>query len=54
MATINAQVPDQPQQADLAVAAFWDNTYWPFVQENLKPSTYLGCQQVNVQSKTRR
>jgi hypothetical protein len=52
MATINAQVPDQPQQADLAVAAFWDNTYWPFVQENLKPSTYLGCQQVNVQSKT--
>ena len=46
MATINAQVTDQPQQPELTVAAFWDNTYWPFVQENLKPSTYLGYQQV--------
>jgi integrase len=46
MATINAQVPDQPPQADLTVAAFWEHTYWPFVQENCKPSTYLGYQQV--------
>jgi integrase len=46
MATVNAQVPGQPETTDLTVAAFWEQTYWPFVQANLKPSTYLGYQQV--------
>lgn len=46
MATINAQVPGEPEQADLTIGAFWEHTYWPFVQENCKPSTYLGYQQV--------
>jgi integrase len=46
MRDINAQVPGQPQQEDLTIASFWELTYWPFVQENLKPSTYLGYQQV--------
>ncbi len=46
MATINAQVPDQPQQPHLSIASFWELTYWPFVQENLKPSTQWGYEQV--------
>lgn len=46
MATINAQVPEQPEQPDLAITAFWEHTYWPFVQENLKPSTQWGYNQV--------
>jgi len=46
MATINAQVPEQPQQPDLTIVAFWEHTYWPFVQENLKPSTQWGYKQV--------
>src|ERR1700688_4367953 len=46
MATINAEVPGKPEQTDLTIAAFWEHTYWPFAQENLKPSTYLGYQQV--------
>ena len=46
MATINAQVPNQPQQADISVTSFWELTYWPFVKENLKPSTQWGYRQV--------
>lgn len=46
MANINAQVPGKPQETDLTIAAFWEHTYWPFVQANLKPSTYLGYEQV--------
>ncbi len=45
MATVNNQVPDQPK-ADLTIAAFWEHTYWPFVQENLKPSTIHGYNQI--------
>jgi len=44
MATINAQV--QPQESNLTIAGFWEQTYWPFAKENLKPSTYLGYKQV--------
>jgi integrase len=46
MATINAQMPEQPQQPDLTISAFWEHTYWPFVQENLKPSTQWGYKQL--------
>src|SRR5437879_3813106 len=46
MATINAQVPGQPEEADLTMAGFWELTYWPFVVENLKPSTQWGYKQV--------
>ena len=46
MATINAQVPGQPPDADLTVAGFWEQTYLPFIKENLKPSTVQGYQQV--------
>jgi integrase len=45
MATINNQLPNQPK-ANLTIAAFWENTYWPFVQENLKPSTIYGYNQI--------
>ncbi|MHB8218181.1 MAG: tyrosine-type recombinase/integrase [Candidatus Sulfotelmatobacter sp.] len=46
MATINAQVPGQPAPADTTIAGFWELTYFPFVQENLKPSTIHGYNQV--------
>jgi integrase len=46
MATVNAQVPGNASEADLTIAAFWEHTYLPFIQENLKPSTYLGYEQV--------
>jgi integrase len=45
MATVNNQVPNQPK-ADITIAAFWEHTYWPFVQENLKPSTIHGYNQI--------
>jgi integrase len=45
MATVNAQVPGQPQEQALTIAAFWEHTYWPFEQENLKPSTVYGYKQ---------
>lgn len=32
--------------ADLPVVEFWDKTYRPFIEENLKPSTYNGYCQV--------
>jgi integrase len=46
MATVNAQAPEQPAQAELTIAAFWEHTYWPFVVEHLKPSTQWGYNQV--------
>ena len=46
MATVNAQVPGQPQETDTTIAGFWELTYWPFVEENLKPSTQWGYRQV--------
>src|SRR5437016_3690757 len=45
MATVNASVPGKPQEADLTIAGFWELTYWPFVQEHLKPSTVYGYKQ---------
>jgi integrase len=32
--------------ADLTVAQFWQNTYLPFITDNLKPSTVMGYTQV--------
>ncbi|MBZ5679186.1 MAG: site-specific integrase [Acidobacteriia bacterium] len=46
MATINTQVPGQPEPADIPITSFWELTYWPFVVENLKPSTQWGYKQV--------
>ena len=46
MATVNTQVPGQPELTDITITSFWELTYWPFVVENLKPSTRLGYQQV--------
>ena len=45
MATINAQVPGNPEQ-DITITSFWELTYWPFVQEHLKTSTQWGYNQV--------
>ncbi len=44
MATVNA--PGKPEEADLTIAGFWELTYWPFVVENLKPSTQWGYKQI--------
>jgi integrase len=46
MATINTQVPGNPPQQDITIAGFWEQTYLPFIKENLKPSTVQGYQQV--------
>jgi hypothetical protein len=47
MATINAQVPGQPEPADITIAGFWELTYLPFIKEdNLKPSTVYGYEQI--------
>jgi integrase len=45
MSTINNQVPNQPKE-EITIAGFWEHTYWPFVQENLKPSTIHGYNQI--------
>jgi integrase len=45
MATINTQTPGQPEPEDITVVGFWELTYWPFVQENLKPATVYGYKQ---------
>jgi integrase len=49
MATVNAQAPGKAEQADPTIAAFWEHTYLPFIKDNLKPSTYMGYQQVWTQ-----
>ncbi|MGB0021120.1 MAG: tyrosine-type recombinase/integrase, partial [Candidatus Sulfotelmatobacter sp.] len=46
MATVNTQVPGQPELTDITITSFWELTYWPFVVENLKPSTRDGYRQV--------
>ena len=43
MRTINSPTA---APSDLTIADFWERTYLPFITENLKPSTYLGYQQV--------
>ncbi|HTZ84568.1 MAG TPA: site-specific integrase, partial [Candidatus Acidoferrales bacterium] len=43
MASVNEVT--QPQ-ADLTIVDFWDKTYEPFIEENLKPSTVRGYKQV--------
>ena len=45
MLTVNATRPDLAPE-ETPIAAFWANTYWPFVLKNCKPSTQLGYQQV--------
>jgi integrase len=44
MARVNDE--QQPRLSDLSVAKFWDDTYWPFVMGNHKPSTRQGFLQV--------
>jgi integrase len=47
MAKVNDdQHPGQASSSDTAVVKFWDDIYWPFAQENLKPSTWHGYKQV--------
>src|ERR1700691_891289 len=46
MEKVNNQNHDQTSSPDTTVVEFWDNTYWPFAQENLKPSTFHGYKQV--------
>lgn len=46
MATINAQEPGQPAPTDITIAGFWDQIYWPFISDNLKPSTVHGYKQI--------
>jgi integrase len=45
MAKVNDE-HQQPQLSDLTIVKFWDDTYWPFVMGNLKPSTQQGFLQV--------
>lgn len=45
MAKVNDErLPNQ--ESDLTIVKFWDDTYWPFVKENHKPSTQLGYLQL--------
>src|SRR5579862_9396261 len=46
MEKINDQTPGQPQHASTSIVKFWDDIYWPFALENLKPSTSHGYKQV--------
>src|SRR4051812_12987523 len=45
MRTVNSDNGVRPG-ADLTVTKFWDDTYLPFIKENLKPSTVQGYQQI--------
>src|ERR1700722_11999887 len=45
MATINKPTT-QPEPTDLTVAGFWELTYLPFIEANLKPSTVDGYKNV--------
>ena len=46
MATVNAQVPGQPEPDDITVVGFWEATYFPFVKQECKPSTIHGYNQL--------
>jgi integrase len=46
MEKINNQNFDRPTPSAVTVAEFWDNTYLPFIESNLKPSTLNGYQQI--------
>ena len=47
MAKINDDQSTRPTSpADTTVVKFWDDIYWPFAKENLKPSTSDGYRQV--------
>ena len=46
MQKVNDQNTDQTTPDDITVVKFWDDIYWPFAQENLKPSTAHGYRQV--------
>ena len=45
MLTVNATRPGLAPE-ETPIAAFWEATYWPFVVENLKPTTRLGYAQM--------
>jgi len=45
MREVNASDGVRPEE-DLTITEFWEQTYLPFITANLKPSTYLGYQQV--------
>jgi integrase len=46
MLTVNSQNPSRVNQKDIAIADFWERTYLPFVESNLRPSTVAGYQQI--------
>jgi integrase len=46
MATVNTQVPGQPEPTAPTIAGFWELTYLPFIESNLKPSTVHGYKQI--------
>lgn len=46
MLTVNSHNPSRVNQKDIAIADFWERTYLPFVESNLRPSTVAGYQQI--------
>jgi hypothetical protein len=46
MREINDRDPSRAAQRDLTVVEFYDQTYLPFVTENLKPSSWYACKQI--------
>ena len=46
MLTINEQDPLRLNQQEITVADYWEQTYQPYINENLRPSTVSGYQQI--------
>ncbi len=46
MLMVNSQNPCRVNQRDIAIADFWELTYLPFVESNLRPSTVVGYRQI--------
>jgi integrase len=46
MREINARVPGRVNERDVTVAEFWEKTYLPFAEENLRASTVHGYKQI--------
>src|SRR5689334_2813437 len=46
MLTVNSHVPGRVNQHKITVADFWEKTYLPFAEGNLRPSTVSGYKQI--------
>src|SRR5258708_5703211 len=46
MKEINEQVPGNTNERDITVAEFWEHTYLPFIEQELRASTVYGYKQI--------